>query len=267
MQKLRLFLSPLLLVGTLLTISNCGSARAMALDELAESFIPAIVKNYKEPNKIEAALLTILRDKNTKTDQFMNAVQRCVPFLVQRVFECLDLEEIIIQTPVAECMGTQLKDDVVLTTVLRSGDALLEGFRVYFPKAPVGKILVQRNEQTAEPNFLYCKVPKCFKKNKKIVVLEPMIATGGSLSMVIGILLKDGVAQKDIIIASVVAAPEGLKRLAEEFPEIFVTVLSIDEKLNEKKYIVPGLGDFGDRFYGTDDYDVDSEDDAAENDL
>ena len=264
MQKLRLFLSPLLLVGTLFSISNWGAARAMALDGSSEFRIPAIVKNYKEPNNLERVLLTILRDENTKIDQFVKAAQDATPFLVHRVFECLDLQEKTIQTPVAQCIGTQLKDNVVLTTVLRSGDALLEGFRVYFPKAPVGKILVQRNEQTAEPYFLYRKLPKCFKKNKKIVILEPMIATGGSLCMVIGILLENGITQKNIIISSVVAAPEGLQSLANEFPEISVTVLSIDEKLNEKKYIVPGLGDFGDRFYGTVDYDVDSEDAAAE---
>ncbi|MBS1988786.1 uracil phosphoribosyltransferase [Candidatus Dependentiae bacterium] len=256
MQRLRPLLYYFFIAGTLFT----GSAGAM-LDEYAEPSVPAIVKNYKPLSPLELMLLTTLRDQNTDMALFSGTVRNLTPFLVQRVFQCLEMQDVIIQTPVAQSIGAELKNNIVLVTVLRSGDALLEGFRRYLPDAPVGKILVQRDEQTSEPNYLYRKVPKAFKNNKKIVILEPMIATGGSLSMVIEILLHNGVAQENIIVSSVVAAPEGLHKLAEKFPEISVTVLSIDEKLNEKMFIVPGLGDFGDRFYGTDDYDADSEDD------
>ncbi len=132
---------------------------------------------------------------------------------------------------------------------MRSGDALLEIFMRHFPNAHVSKILIQRDEHTAKPHFQYKKLSPSITSGNQIVITEPMIATGGSLEMAITLLKAEGVKEEDIMVASICAAPEGLALLNKTFPKIKVALTALDEKLNEKKYIVPGLGDFGDRFF------------------
>lgn len=251
MQRMQPLVNRFIFVGVLLTAVSWGVSSFAMLDECAQD-LPAIVKEYQEPSKLEKAFLTILRDKTTKTGLFRETVEKLIPFLVGRVSECLDYQDVLIQTPVVDgYAGTQLANQIVFVPVLRSGEALLEGFRTYFPDASVRHILVQRNEETAQAYFLYSKLPKSIPAHHKIIILEPMIATGGSLEIVINKIKEKGALENNIIVASVVAAPEGLHKLAELFPDICVTVLAVDTGLNDKKYIVPGLGDFGDRYYGT----------------
>jgi uracil phosphoribosyltransferase len=121
----------------------------------------------------------------------------------------------------------------------------------HFPNSHVSKFLVQRDERTAEAHFKYMKISPELTSGNPVVITEPMIATGGSLEMVISILKDKGVKEENIIFASICVAPEGLIHLNNKFPKIKVVMTSFDEKLNEKKHIVPGLGDFGDRFFGT----------------
>lgn len=244
----------LLLASTLLVVVSWETSHAM-VEECSQE-LPAIVKGYQAPSKLENAFLTLLRDKTTNTGSFRGAVEKLVPFLVDRVSECLEYNDTVIQTPVVDAyVGTQLANKIALVPVLRSGEALLAGFEKYFDQAPVWHVLVQRNEETAKARLIFSKVPAHIpedrRENLRVIIPEPMIATGGSLTIVIEHLKERGVLEKNIIVASVVAAPEGLHRLAEQFPEICVTVLKIDDNLNEQFYIVPGLGDFGDRYYGT----------------
>jgi uracil phosphoribosyltransferase len=172
--------------------------------------------------------------------------------LVPKVFECLETEKIEITTPVASCTGIQLKQTTIqLVSVMRSGDVPLNIFSTYFPSAAINKILIQRNEKTAEPVFIYKKLSPDIHKADKIIITEPMIATGGTLVMVIELLKKYGIEPEDIIIAAICAAPEGLQRLQDLYPEISVILTVIDDNLNDHKYIVPGIGDFGDRYFGT----------------
>jgi len=196
--------------------------------------------------------MTILRDQNSTREQFRYAANKLIEILVNKVYDCLGTKQINIDTPVAACTGTILQDNVdQIVSVMRSGDVPLNIFSKNFPSAAINKILIQRNEETAEPIFKYQKFSPTISQAKKVIITEPMIATGGTLCMVIDLLKKQGVETKNIIIASICAAPEGLRRLAEQYPDISVVVTVIDDHLNTKQYISPGIGDFGDRYFGT----------------
>lgn len=211
-----------------------------------------IVKCSLQPSTYEQILLTQLRNKNSSRTQFRDAANKLIELLISKVFDCLQTTSIEIDTPVAACMGIVLKDEIEqIVSVMRSGDVPLNIFSAYFPSAAINKILIQRNEETAEPIFKYQKFSPTISQAKKVVITEPMIATGGTLSMVIDLLKEHGVKEENIIIAAVCAAPEGLTRLSQQYPDISVVLTVVDDHLNEKQYISPGIGDFGDRYFGT----------------
>ncbi len=203
------------------------------------------------PSKYEQILISQLRSSETSTTQFRLVSEKIGELLVNKVIECLPSKTVEIDTPVTKCHGEVLAAGVELVSIMRSGDALLDTFIRHFPGSNISKILVQRDEKTAEAHFKYMKISPDLASGNYVVITEPMIATGGSLEMVISILKEKGVKEENIIIASVCVAPEGLIYLSNKFPKIKVVMTTLDEKLNENKYIVPGLGDFGDRFFGT----------------
>lgn len=210
-----------------------------------------IVRCCFTPSKYERVLMTQLRDKNTTTPEFRDVARKIGERLVEKVVECLPTTRLEIQTPVAPCYGETLTQPIELVSIMRSGDALLETFIYHFPQANISKILVQRDEETAKPIFKYMKLSATIAENHPVIITEPMVATGGTLGMVIQLLKDQGVEEKNIIIACICAAPEGLLQLGKRFPDINVVMTVLDDKLNEKKYIVPGIGDFGDRYFGT----------------
>ena len=210
-----------------------------------------ILRNYTPPSKYERILLTSLRDVNTPTETFKIMSKRLGQILVAKVVECLPTRNIDIETPVAPCQGEVLENHVEFVSIMRSGDALLETFVNHFPAAHISKFLIQRDEVTALPIYKYMKVSPTLSSGNSIIITEPMIATGGTLDMVITLLKELGIQEKNIIVASVIAAPEGLKRLSDKDPDITVVVSMLDEALNDQRFMVPGLGDFGDRYYGT----------------
>jgi uracil phosphoribosyltransferase len=210
-----------------------------------------IVKSPLKPNKHKRILITQLRDKNSSHEQFCKVANQLAGILVSDVIECLDTRIIEIDSPVARCQGEVLDGSIELVSVMRSGDALLPTFSEQFPHASINKILVQRNEETALPHFKYKKFSSTLSHAKTIIITEPMIATGGSLTMTIDLLKEYGIEEKNIIVASICAAPEGLARLNRQYPELRVVVIVIDDHLNEHSYISPGIGDFGDRYFGT----------------
>lgn len=209
------------------------------------------VKSPLQPSKYERVLMTKLRDENSSQEQFRNVADKLTEILVHKVVEHLTTIAVEIDSPVAHCQGEVLDDGIEFVSIMRSGDALLHRFCQHFPHAAINKVLVQRNEETAEPVFKYKKFSPTILQAKTIIITEPMIATGGSLTMVIDLLKKEGIEEKNIIIASICAAPEGLTRLNSQFPEVKIVVTIIDDHLNEKFYISPGIGDFGDRYFGT----------------
>jgi uracil phosphoribosyltransferase len=157
----------------------------------------------------------------------------------------------VITTPTgSEFAGHEIDTSkIVAVTIIRAGDSMLECFLDIVPESAVGKILIQRNEDTAEPELFYSKLPPL--TGKQIVLLDPMLATGGSAACAVDVLIAAGAAEEDISFFNVVCCPEGLDFMCNKYPKLHIITGSVDECLNGKKYIVPGLGDYGDRFFNS----------------
>ncbi|HCA41912.1 MAG TPA: uracil phosphoribosyltransferase [Bacteroidetes bacterium] len=202
-----------------------------------------------------AEYLTILRDKNTDKHNFCVAIDKISYFLAADIYKNLSLESYPITTPLKKTKGFRVKENVVIMPVLRAGLGFTKGFIDLYPKVKVSHIGIFRNEHTLQPVNYYFKFPPVKDKNNtKVIILEPMIATGGSAIYAIKKLFEIGI--KKVFVASLIAAPEGIKEINNSFSKsqnenITVTVCAYDEKLNDKGYIVPGLGDAGDRMFGT----------------
>ena len=152
-------------------------------------------------------------------------------------------------TPICQMTGKELVRPIILVPILRAGLGLVDGFKTIIPTAKVGHIGMARNEATLEPEEYYAKFPSCLDA-ADVIVVDPMLATGGSASAAIVNIKKRGA--KYIKLACLVAAPEGIAVIERDHPDVDLVVAALDEKLNEKGYIVPGLGDAGDRLFGTD---------------
>ena len=165
------------------------------------------------------------------------------------VLKHLKYKKITINTPLKKMQGTTLAQQIILVPILRAGLGLLEGFSKFLPDAEKGHIGLYRDEQTYEPVEYLFKLPK--PKNKKVIILDPMLATGNSSIAAINLVKNKGVNNKDIFLVSLLAAPEGLKNIQKYQKGIHIFTCSIDTKLNKNKFIMPGLGDAGDRYMGT----------------
>jgi uracil phosphoribosyltransferase len=199
---------------------------------------------------MKKTILSLLRDKNTTTEVFRKSADQIGTWLAFQASELIEKEQVALETPVAKTTGYQIKKDIVLLPVLRAGIALLNPFMRLFPSSKVGFIGIRRDEETALPSLYYKNIPS-IAPSDMVIILDPMIATGGSGGVVIKMLKELKVHEEQIIYAGVVAAPEGLSAIQELAPKMKVISAEVDEKLNDKKYIVPGLGDFGDRYFGT----------------
>ncbi len=191
--------------------------------------------------------LTNLRDKNTDFDTFRDSASKLSYFLVVEATKHLTTLSKEIDTPLTKTEGVQIENNSVAISVLRAGLGLMDGVQQLIPNISFGYIGVQRNEETAEPENYYEKLPDLVDKN--VFILEPMLATGGSLSFAIETVKKYN--PKNIHALTVISAPEGINKIKENHPDITLVTASIDEKLDNNWYIVPGLGDMGDRLFGT----------------
>jgi uracil phosphoribosyltransferase len=192
--------------------------------------------------------VTILRDVKTTSETFRAALQRVSNILAVEISKNFKLSSIEVETPLEKTTGTMLTNDVILVPVLRAGLGMVNGFLQIIPEAKVGHIGLQRDEETLQPVEYYYKVPKNLK-DAEVIMLDPMLATGGSATEALKYLKKRGA--KKIAFACLVAAPEGIKRIGSEHPEIKIFSAALDRELNIKGYILPGLGDAGDRTFGT----------------
>jgi uracil phosphoribosyltransferase len=192
--------------------------------------------------------LTYLRDKNTNTALFRRAMSNIGIILAYHALNDLKLDEITIETPIQPTVGFKPAQDVVVVPILRAGLSLVDGIINFMPEAKVGHVGVYRDEETHQPVNYYDNLPSGLDKALTLVV-DPMLATGGSASHALKFLKKNGA--QHIRFVSLIAAPEGIKRLQTEHADIPIITAAIDEKLNNKAYIVPGLGDAGDRYFGT----------------
>lgn len=155
-----------------------------------------------------------------------------------------------IETPLAKMKGSKIKEEIVLVPILRAGLSLLHPFMELFPDCKVGFLGIKRNEETAEPGLYYNNLPEV-KPNQFYIILDPMIATGGSGSMAVRAIKSRGTKEEKILYVGVIGAPDGMNALKKEAPNMKIICPEVDPELNSKKYIVPGLGDFGDRYFGT----------------
>ncbi|OUN84979.1 MULTISPECIES: uracil phosphoribosyltransferase [Eubacteriales] len=190
-----------------------------------------------------------LRDRNTGTKEFKELVSEIATLLCYEATRDLPTEEVEIETPVAIAKTRVLSGrKLALVPILRAGLGMVDGMLSLLPAAKVGHIGLYRNEETLEPVEYYCKLPSDIAE-RDVMVLDPMLATGGSAVDAITQIKKRGA--KSIKFLAIIAAPEGLERLHTTHPDVDIYVAALDEKLNENGYIIPGLGDAGDRIFGT----------------
>ncbi len=192
-------------------------------------------------------LLTILRNEQTKPPEFRQIAERLGYLLVAEALSDMPTDPVEISTPLEAMTGQQLHRPVVAVAVLRAGLGLLHSVLTLVPDAAIGFAGVQRNEETAEPMEYYTKFPDL--DSARVLILEPMLATGGSLSWAVDNVKENGA--KDITAICVVVAPEGVKVMEEHHPDVRIVTASLDRELNPNFYIAPGLGDMGDRLFGT----------------
>ena len=192
--------------------------------------------------------LTIMRDKNTSTSKFRQALQEISMLMGYEVTRDLPLTEIDIETPLQPMKAPTIAGKkVVIAPILRAGLGMVDGLLTLIPSARVGHIGMYRDEETCKPVFYYYKMPA--NKNRLVILTDPMLATGGSACDAITRLKDDGFT--NIRMMALVASPEGIKAVNEAHPDVDIYLASIDEGMNERKYILPGLGDAGDRIFGT----------------
>ena len=211
------------------------------------------MENYNNVTVLSHPLITHkisrLRDKSTGTNEFRKLVGEIAMLEGFEALADLPLEDVEVETPIETCMTPMLAGrKLAIVPILRAGLGMVEGLVSLVPTAKIGHIGLYRDEETFEPHEYFCKLPQPIEE-RTIVVCDPMLATGGSAIDAINMIKKRG--GKKIKFVCIIAAPEGVKRLAEAHPDIQIYIGNLDRCLNEKAYICPGLGDCGDRIFGT----------------
>ncbi|MBO5027663.1 MAG: uracil phosphoribosyltransferase [Clostridia bacterium] len=211
------------------------------------------MENYKNVHILDHPLirhkLAIIRNKDTDTKQFRDIVKELATLMAYESFKDVPTQDVEVETPLEKTTQTVVKENsIAIVPILRAGLGMVDGILTLFPAAKVGHIGLYRDEETLEPQEYYCKLPTNIEQ-KVVMVVDPMLATGGSACDAIKMLKKRGCDK--IKLMSIIAAPEGVKKVAESYPEVEVFVAMLDRGLNEHGYIVPGLGDAGDRIFGT----------------
>lgn len=192
--------------------------------------------------------LAIIRDSETGHKRFRELATEITMFVCYEALKNIPTKEVKVQTPVAEATCNKLASDLVVVPILRAGVGMMDGILELVPTARVGFVGLYRDEETKLPVTYYERFPPQIKGGTCIII-DPMLATGGSTAAAIDKLKEEGA--EDIIVVCIVTCPEGVELVEKEHPDVPIYAASIDEKLNENKYIVPGLGDAGDRLFGT----------------
>ena len=193
--------------------------------------------------------LSILRDEKTGVKDFREVVSEIATLMCYEATRDLPLQDVVVQTPIAKAVTKQISGKkLAIVPILRAGLGMVEGILTLIPSAKVGHIGLFRDPETLEPVKYYCKMPTDIAE-RDVVVLDPMLATGGSASAAITFVKEYGV--KHIKLMNILAAPEGIDRVRKDHPDVEIYVAAVDEGLNDHCYIVPGLGDAGDRIFGT----------------
>lgn len=209
---------------------------------------------YVPPHPLIKHWLGVARDASTPSPLFKSAMTELGRWLTyEAIRDWLPTEDIMVQTPLAPCPATMVNPDfpLVVVPILRAGLALLEGAQTLLPLASIYHLGLVRNEETLDASCYLNKLPEQFQPNTRVLITDPMLATGGSMTLAMAELTKRGVDPALTRIISVVAAPPALQKLSADYPSLTIYTAIIDETVNTQGYIVPGLGDAGDRAFGT----------------
>ena len=192
--------------------------------------------------------LTILRKADTPYGLFRETIRAVSSVLAYEVFRTLELKEVEIDTPLERTLGHEIAEDVIVVPILRAGLGMIDGFVEFLPEARIGHLGMYRDEETLEPVDYYANIPSGIE-TAKVIVVDPMLATGGSASGAINHLKALGAT--DVTLVTLVSAPEGIALVHADHPEVAIVTAVVDRELDSNAYIRPGLGDAGDRIYGT----------------
>ncbi len=200
-------------------------------------------------NPLIETRLAIMRDKSSSVAAFRKALNECGALMSSTIVSDFPTQEKTIETPLETTSARILARPVTVVAILRAALGFVEGLTAYLPEARIGHLGFFRNEETLQPVSYYQKLPPAMEQDM-VIIADPMLATGGSMNLAIDVLKKSGCAD-NLVLASVIAAPEGIAAVREQHGDIPIYTAAIDRGLNEKGYILPGLGDAGDRQYGT----------------
>jgi uracil phosphoribosyltransferase len=210
--------------------------------------LPPSVFTLPQTAQLEA-LYTIIRDKETSRGDFLFYSDRIIRLLVEEGLNHLPVVKKTVETPTGAIYdGVGFKGKICGVSILRAGEAMEAGLREVCRSVRIGKILIQRDEATALPKLFYSKFPQDIAQ-RYVLLLDPMLATGGSAMKAVEVLMEHGVSEERMIFINLIASPEGLRTFCKKYPRLKVITGWIDQGLNEKAYIIPGLGDFGERRY------------------
>lgn len=192
--------------------------------------------------------LTVLRDLKTEHKDFRELANEITMLICYEALKNIEVEDCEIQTPMSRMTGKKMKNDIVVVPILRAGIGMLDGILTLVPNARVGFVGMYRDHDTKKPVEYYSKLPEGVR-NPLVFLIDPMLATGGSAVATIDLLKEKGF--KNIVLVSIISAPEGIRVVEEAHPDVQIFTGNVDERLDNNKYIIPGLGDAGDRLFGT----------------
>ena len=211
---------------------------------MSQTFEPQILDHPLIQHKI-----SLMRKKETGSKDFRELASEVATLMCYEATRDLPLKEVTVETPICRCKTKMIAGrKLAIVPILRAGLGMVDGMLTLIPAAKVGHIGLYRDEETAKPIEYFCKLP-CDISEREVIVVDPMLATGGSAVAAITFVKEYGC--KSITLMNIIAAPEGIKAVREAHPDVDIFVAAVDEKLNDHAYIVPGLGDAGDRIFGT----------------
>ncbi|MCC3768668.1 uracil phosphoribosyltransferase [Streptomyces sp. UNOC14_S4] len=215
-----------------------------------EEYLGRNVHLLPQTNQLRA-LHTVIRDRNASREDFVFYSERIIRMLIEAGLDLLPFEEHVVETPVGrEYKGLRFAGKLCGVPIIRAGESMEAELRTVVPGIRIGKILMQRDPVTKLPKLYYSKLPDDIAE-RHVLMLEPMLATGGTALAAIQLLLDHGVQEENIVFVNFITVPEGITAVCARYPKVRIVTSSIEERLNENAYMLPGIGDFGDRFFGT----------------